>query len=53
MSQTISPITGKPYGLERACLAWEASRSTFYSRKNRNSVKKKPDPKLKTSDTER
>jgi transposase InsO family protein len=31
MSQTISVATGKPYGVERVCRAWEQARSTFYA----------------------
>jgi putative transposase len=52
MSQAISPSTGKPYGLERVCFAWEVSRSTFYSRQKKNEQKKKTGPKSMTSDTE-
>lgn len=35
MSATISPATGKPYGIQRVCEVWELSRSTFYFRKAR------------------
>jgi transposase InsO family protein len=52
MSRTISPSTGRPYGLERVCLAWEVARSSFYSRRNRKSDKQKPGPKPKISDAE-
>jgi putative transposase len=35
MSATISPATGKPYGIQRVCEVWDLSRSTFYTRKAR------------------
>jgi len=35
MSATISPSTGKAYGIQRVCEAWEFPRSTFYARKAR------------------
>ena len=35
MSQTTSVATGKPYGVERVCKAWEQARSTFYDRQER------------------
>jgi len=31
MSQTISPGTENPYGVQRVCRIWEQARSTFYS----------------------
>ncbi|PNU20614.1 IS3 family transposase [Geothermobacter hydrogeniphilus] len=31
MSQTVSPGTDKPYGIQRVCRIWEQARSTFYS----------------------
>ena len=31
MSQTISPLAEKPYGVERVCQIWEQARSTFYN----------------------
>ena len=30
MSKTISTVTGKAYGVERVCSAWDISRSTYY-----------------------
>jgi hypothetical protein len=30
MSQTISPGTEKPYGVQRVCTVWEQARSSFY-----------------------
>jgi transposase InsO family protein len=30
MSQTVSPGTDKPYGVQRVCRIWEQARSTFY-----------------------
>ena len=35
MSATISAATGKPYGIQRVCDAWEMPRSSFYTRKAR------------------
>jgi putative transposase len=52
MSKTISPSCGRPYGLERVCLIWEVSRSTFYAMRKKASEKKKSGPKPKTNDTE-
>lgn len=30
MSETISPVNGKTYGVERVCAAWDLPRSTYY-----------------------
>ena len=35
MSQTISPSSSYPYGLKRVCVAWDVSRSTYYSKQKR------------------
>lgn len=35
MSQMTSAVTGKAYGVERVCQAWEQPRSTFYDRRER------------------
>ena len=54
MSQSISPITNRPYGLQRVCKALGIARSTIY----RNKVKRektsqsKRGPKPKIKDTE-
>ena len=32
MSQTISPATSKPYGVQRVCLAWKQARPPGYAR---------------------
>jgi transposase InsO family protein len=32
MSRTISPSTGRPYGLKRVCKAWQTARSSLYAR---------------------
>lgn len=55
MSATISPATGKAYGVQRVCLAWEMPRSSFYSRqgrKNLPSVLLKRGPKTPLTDDE-
>jgi putative transposase len=38
MSATISPVTGKAYGVQRVCCAWEMPRSSFYGRVARKTV---------------
>jgi transposase InsO family protein len=38
MSAAISPATGKAYGVERVCCAWEMPRSSFYDRVARKTV---------------
>lgn len=55
MSATISPTTGKLYGIERVCDVWEVSRSSFYDRKARTAnppVARKRGPKTAISDDE-
>ena len=36
MSAAISTATGKLYGVERVCNAWEEPRSSYYGRKARS-----------------
>ena len=38
MSAAISPTTGKAYGVQRVCRAWELPRSSFYGRIARKAV---------------
>lgn len=38
MSAAISPATGKAYGVQRVCCAWEMPRSSFYGRVARKAV---------------
>ena len=55
MSATISATTGKLYGIQRVCHAWEESRSSFYGRKERLAnppVTRKRGPKTLLSDDE-
>jgi hypothetical protein len=55
MSTTISAATGKPFGIQRVCDAWEMPRSSFYTRKARridSPVLQKRGPKTLISDDE-
>ena len=55
MSAVISPATGKVYGVQRVCEAWEVPRSSFYGRQSRNTVPLAPlkrGPKTPLSDDE-
>lgn len=55
MSAAISAVTGKPYGVQRVCKAWEMPRSSFYTRKVRrheSPVPLKRGPKTLLSDDE-
>jgi putative transposase len=55
MSATISMTTGKLYGIQRVCHAWEEPRSSFYGRKARSTspaVVRKRGPKTTLSDDE-
>ena len=31
MAATVSPATGRPYGVARVCQAWDVPRSSFYA----------------------
>ena len=46
MSQTISPSTGKLYGLKRVCELWAIARSSFYSKKKKSTDKRGPKPQI-------
>lgn len=49
MSRTISPSTGRPYGLKRVCQAWQVARSSFYAKvktPNKPPDKRGPKPSL-------
>ncbi len=35
MSEAISETTGKRYGIQRVCRAWERTRSSLYARRQR------------------
>ncbi len=51
MSHTISPSTARIYGLKRVSLAWDVSRSTYYSRqKGKSTAKRGPKPKIDDSE---
>jgi transposase InsO family protein len=55
MSTAISTTTGKLYGIQRVCDAWEEPRSSFYGRKERlakPAVARKRGPKTLLSDDE-
>lgn len=54
MSETSSEATGRSYGVQRVCQAWERSRSAFYTRRTREQkrpasqepARRGPDPKV-------
>ncbi|TLN21226.1 DDE-type integrase/transposase/recombinase [bacterium] len=55
MSAAISPVTGKAYGVQRVCCAWEMPRSSFYDRVARKVVPlvaRKRGPKTPLTDDE-
>lgn len=59
MSRSVSPSTGKVYGVERVCSAWGVPRSSFYHKLNASPQanedtppKKKRGPKTKITDEE-
>jgi transposase InsO family protein len=55
MSTTISPATGKAYGIQRVCDTWETPRSSFYNRTTKPSATVAPlkrGPKTPLSDDE-
>lgn len=56
MSGTISTQTGKRYGVERVCEAWELPRSSWYARRRRPSSSPPPagkrGPKTRCSDAD-
>ena len=41
MSATLSEATGRPYGIQRVCQAWERSRSGLYARLTREQQRHK------------
>ena len=41
MSATLSEATGRPYGIQRVCQAWERSRSALYARQTREQQRHK------------
>ena len=47
MSQTVSAVMGKTYGVKRVCLVWAQARSTFYARKQRPEESSREHPPAK------
>ncbi|MHB1400364.1 MAG: IS3 family transposase [Trichloromonadaceae bacterium] len=47
MSQTISPVVGRPYGVQRVCAVWGQARSSFYhaSRPGPQAIPKRRGPR--------
>ena len=45
MSATISPSTGRPYGMRLVCRTWEAPRSTVFERRKAKPAPRKRGPK--------
>ena len=43
MSRTLSPSTGKPYGVARVVSVWNLARSSFYAARQRNQCPRHPD----------
>ena len=35
MSETTSEVTGRRYGIQRVCQAWDRARSALYARRTR------------------
>jgi putative transposase len=58
MSETISEITGKRYGVQRVCRVWEVARSSVYERRGRAEKRREVDaparrgPKPEVTDAE-
>ena len=51
MSATLSEATGRPYGIQRVCQAWERSRSALYARQTREQRRHKgEEPRAAGSD---
>ena len=51
MSATLSEATGRPYGIQRVCQAWERSRSALYARQTREQQRHKgEEPRAAGSD---
>ena len=46
MSRTVSPVSGRPYGLAVVCRVWRLARSTVYRRREprRAAVPRRPGP---------
>ena len=56
MSETISEVMGRPYGMQRVCRVWERSRSALYARRSQRQKRpageepKRRGPRPKVSD---
>jgi putative transposase len=44
MSRTLSPSSGKPYGLARVCRIWRSARASVYRHRNPAAARQRPGP---------
>ena len=51
MSATLSEATGRPYGIQRVCQAWERSRSALYARQTREQQRHKGEERARRGPT--
>ena len=44
MSRTLSPSSGKPYGLARVCRVWRSARASIYRHRHPEPTRQRPGP---------